>query len=142
VIVVDHGSRREESNRMLEQLVARFAEVSGYAIVEPAHMELVEPSIDTAFDRCVARGAERVLVAPYFLLPGKHWDRDIPALTAAAARRHPGVQYLIAAPVGLHPKMLEVLRARVEHCLAHGGGTGGECEWCAGSQHCRLRVEQ
>ena len=26
-----------------------------YPIVEPAHMELAEPSIGTAFDRCVAR---------------------------------------------------------------------------------------
>ena len=87
VIIVDHGSRRDESNRMLEQVAALFAErfARRYGVVEPAHMELAEPSIATAFDRCVALGARRVVVMPYFLLPGRHWDQDIPALTAAAS---------------------------------------------------------
>ncbi|RMH16644.1 MAG: cobalamin biosynthesis protein CbiX [Acidobacteria bacterium] len=141
VVVVDHGSRRAESNRMLEQLVARFADRSPYPIVEPAHMELAEPSIATAFDRCVARGARRVVVLPYFLLPGRHWTDDIPELTRRAARRHPGVAYLVAAPIGLHPLMLEVLAARLQHCLAHAAGEAPECESCAGTGRCTLRVE-
>jgi sirohydrochlorin ferrochelatase len=138
VIIVDHGSRRGDSNRMLEEFVERYAAMTNH-LVEPAHMELAEPSLATAFDRCAARGAERVIVAPYFLLPGKHWDLDIPALTAAAARKHPGVEYLVAAPIGLHPMMLEVMQARIEHCLAHAGGTAAECESCAGSRRCEFR---
>ena len=58
--------------------------------VQPAHMELAEPSIATAFDACVAAGATTVVVAPYFLGPGRHWDSDIPALAAAAAAVIPG----------------------------------------------------
>ena len=88
-------------------------------IVEPAHMELAEPSIATAFDACVARGATTVVVSPYFLLPGRHWSQDIPALVEQAAARHPGVRFLVAAPFGLHPMMAEVVGARVAHCLAH-----------------------
>lgn len=139
IIIVDHGSRREDSNRMLEEFVQRYAAFSGQRIVEAAHMELAEPSIATAFGRCVARGARRVVVAPYFLLPGRHWDQDIPRLTAEAAREHPGVEYMVAAPIGLHPMMLEVVQARIAHCLAHAGGTGAECENCAGTNRCRLR---
>ena len=85
IILVDHGSRRAESNDMLLDVVRNFAESSGLSIVEPAHMELAEPSIATAFARCVKRGATTVLVFPYFLLPGRHWNEDIPRL--AAARR-------------------------------------------------------
>ena len=41
VIVVDHGSRRTESNEMLEELTrTSIAERLEYDIVEPAHMEL------------------------------------------------------------------------------------------------------
>ena len=81
VIVVDHGSRRAESNEMLEQLTrTSITERLDYDIVEPAHMELAEPSIATAFDRCVERGATMVVIQPYFLLPGKHWNQDIPEL--------------------------------------------------------------
>ncbi len=139
VIIVDHGSRREESNLMLEQFVAQFAMASRYSIIEPAHMELAEPSIATAFDRCVERGAERIIVTPYFLLPGKHWQEDIPNLAAAAAAKHPGVAYLVAAPIGLHPMMKQVIESRVEHCLEHAGGSGPECETCMGKALCVFR---
>src|SRR6478735_7812030 len=91
VIVVDHGSRREESNALLLDVVRSFEDASRMPIVEPAHMELAEPSIATAFARCVERGATTVVVFPYFLLPGRHWDEDIPRLAALAAKDYPGV---------------------------------------------------
>ena len=138
LIVVHHGSRRDESNAMLEQMVVQVAAVVPFDIVEPAHMELAEPSIATAFDACVARGARTVVVSPYFLLPGRHWRQDIPALVEEAAARHPGVTYLVAAPFGLHPLMAEVVNARVGHCLAHARGEAPECEACAGTGRCRL----
>ena len=138
LIVVNHGSRRAESNEMLEEMVGMVAEVVPYEIVEAAHMELAEPSISTAFDACVSRGARTVVVSPYFLLPGKHWRQDIPALVDEAASRHPGVAYLVAAPFGLHPLMAQVVNARVEHCLAHVRGEAPECEACAGTGTCRM----
>jgi sirohydrochlorin ferrochelatase len=118
VIVVDHGSRRAESNDMLMRITALFQQHSGYAIVEPAHMELAEPSIAAAFDRCIERGAELVVIHPYFLLPGRHWQQDIPALAAAAAERHPGVPFRVTAPLGLHPLMAEIMAQRIEDALA------------------------
>lgn len=121
VIVVDHGSRRPQSNDMLLDVVAMFQQQSGYAIVEPAHMALAEPSIATAFDRCVERGARLIVIHPYFLLPGRHWNRDIPALAAEAARKHPGVPFLVTASLGLHPRMAEIMSERIEDCLTRSG---------------------
>ncbi len=124
---------------MLLDVVRSFVEGSGMPIVEPAHMELAEPSIATAFARCVERGATLVVVFPYFLLPGRHWSEDIPRLAAAAAERHPGVRYLVTAPFGLHPLMAQVIEQRIEHCLAHTQGNADACELCAGTDHCQLR---
>jgi sirohydrochlorin ferrochelatase len=139
IILVDHGSRREESNALLLDVVRDFAASSGYEIVEPAHMELAEPSIATAFARCVERGATTVIVYPYFLLPGRHWNDDIPRLAAAAAAKHPGVRYLVTAPFGLHPLMAEVMQQRISHCLSHTQGNADACELCAGTARCELR---
>ena len=139
VIVVDHGSRRAESNDMLLEVVDLFREHSSWSIIEPAHMELAEPSIATAFARCVERGARTVVVHPYFLLPGKHWDQDIPGLTAEAAAHHPGVHWLVTAPLGLHVLMAEVMNSRIQHCLNHVEGRADECPVCAGTGKCRLR---
>ena len=74
-------------------------------------MELAEPSIATAFDRCVdARGDDAWSCFPISCLPGRHWNDDIPRLAAAAAAKHPGVRYLVTAPFGLHPLMAGVMR--------------------------------
>ena len=140
LVVVDHGSRREASNEMLLEMVAMVRETVPYRVVEPAHMELAEPSIATAFDRCVAADCRLVVVTPYFLLPGRHWSQDIPEIAERAAARHPGVDFMVSAPLGLHPLMAEVVGARVEHCLRHVAGEVEECEACAGTGVCAMRT--
>ena len=117
ILIVDHGSRRGESNDMLLEVAVRFAAVSEHTIVEPAHMELAEPTIAQAFAKCVERGATRVVVFPYFLSPGRHWTEDIPALVRTAATQFPGVQWLVTAPFGLHPQMLTIMQDRIHNCL-------------------------
>jgi sirohydrochlorin ferrochelatase len=140
IIIVDHGSKRGESNQMLEQFVAQFRAATSYAIVEPAHMELAEPSIATAFDRCVEQGAKRVVVMPYFLLPGRHWRQDIPRLTAQAAAKHPGVTFLVTAPFGLHPLMRDIVQSRIDHCQARAAGEAGPCDVCEDGGECSWSV--
>ena len=140
IIIVDHGSRRAASNEMLEVFVEQFAADSAYAIVEPAHMELSEPSIASAFDRCVSRGATKVAVVPYFLSPGKHWHEDIPNITRDAALKHPGVEYVVTAPIGLNPMMKKVIETSVGYCLDQIQGKVAECASCAGTGRCKLRT--
>ncbi|XP_065853340.1 sirohydrochlorin ferrochelatase, chloroplastic-like isoform X2 [Euphorbia lathyris] len=133
VIIVDHGSRRKESNLMLDEFVAMFRDKTGYPIVEPAHMELAEPSIKDAFGLCVEKGANRVIISPFFLFPGRHWHQDIPALSAEAAKGHPGVPYVITSPLGLHELLVDVVNDRIKHCLSHVAGDADECAACVGT---------
>lgn len=138
LVVVDHGSRRLESNAMHEAFVATLTdELDGYVAIVPAHMELAEPTVADAVTTAVAAGARRVLVMPYFLFPGRHWEADIPALVAAAGEAHPGIEMCVTAPVGLHPLMRSVVRERVEQCVRHAEGTGPDCELCAGTDRCQ-----
>lgn len=140
IVIVDHGSRRAESNDLLLEVVKQYATNSPCKIIEPAHMELAEPTLADAFGKCVERGAKLVVVHPYFLLPGRHWESDIPRLAAEAAQDHPGVEYLVTAPLGLHPLMADVIQARVEQCLKHARGETDACDLCEGSDRCALRV--
>lgn len=138
VIIVDHGSRRQESNLMLNDFVAMFRARTCYKIVEPAHMELVEPTIKDAFGKCVQQGASRVIVSPYFLSPGRHWKQDIPALVAEASKEQSNVPYIVTAPLGLHELMVDVMNDRIKYCLRHVAGDVDECTVCAGTGKCRL----
>lgn len=114
VVVVDHGSRREASNRMLEEFVNLYRQTSGRQIVEGAHMEIAEPSIADAVRKCASAGATTIVVAPYFLSRGRHIQEDIPALVAAAQEQHPGVKCIVADPIGLDPLMAQLIEMRVQ----------------------------
>ena len=105
LVIVDHGSKRAEANEMLLDVAAMFKRVSGNSIVEAAHMELAEPTIEQAFDRCVAQGATMVVVHPYFLSPGRHSTTDIPRMVEEARAKHPGVKVHVTQPLGLDEKM-------------------------------------
>jgi sirohydrochlorin ferrochelatase len=132
LVVVDHGSKRAAANDMLMEAAAMFKRVAGGTIVEPAHMELAEPSIEQAFDKCVAQGATLVVVHPYFLSPGRHSTTDIPNLTALAAARHPGVRYHVTQPLGLDDRIALLMLQRIEFCLKHEMS----CDYCRGTGCC------
>ncbi len=117
IVLVDHGSQFAESNGLLLEVAEAFRRQSDWKIVEPAHMELAEPSIATAFRQCVQQGAERVVVLPYFLGPGRHVSEDIPRLAAEAACACGHVEHRIAGPLGLHALLLQVVDERIRECL-------------------------
>ena len=142
VVIVDHGSRRQASNDLLEEFVRMYKVQTGRAIVELAHMEIAKPNIETAFGQCVEQGATLVAVSPFFLSPGRHWQEDIPQLAAEAAAKHDGVEHFVAAPIGLHPLMVDIVDSRLETCLKRltaGGDTCDVCDGCDGSSFgCKL----
>lgn len=148
VVIVDHGSKRAASNDALVAFCDVYASLAlaggsggGHgdggsstssspssstsvvvAAVEPAHMELAEPTIEQAVGKCVARGCGRVVVAPFFLSRGRHIQDDIPALVAEARLAFPGVEVTQAAPLGADMEGLARILARnVERAAAVGG---------------------
>ncbi|MEM6259186.1 MAG: CbiX/SirB N-terminal domain-containing protein [Planctomycetota bacterium] len=116
VIICDHGSRRAQSNESLELVARLFAErfAGECGIVEPAHMELAMPDIAAAYEACVKRGADHIVVLPFFLARGKHFMRDIPSLTSQAAVDFPGTTYQIAEPLGIDDLVLDLLKKRLD----------------------------
>jgi len=116
LILIDHGSTVHEANDMLIEIAAlvRSHGDSGFDIVKYSHMELAEPTISQAFDECVKEGARHIVVHPYFLAPGRHSTRDIPAMVEEAAKKHPGITYDVTEPLGIHHKIIEVVLERAK----------------------------
>jgi sirohydrochlorin ferrochelatase len=117
VVLIDHGSREPAANAVVEELAeALRRRLPGP--VEVAHLGLAPPDLAAAVARCVRRGARDVVVLPFFLAPGRHSAKDIPALAEAAAARHPGVSIRVAPPLGAHPALVDALLDRI----SEGGG--------------------
>ena len=116
VILVDHGSRKAEANDMLLEVARKYKTLYNIEIVEAAHMELSEPSISTAFKKCVDQGAERIICHPFFLSKGRHVQEDIPNMMREAAAEHATireVEYSITEPLGVQEKILELIHQSI-----------------------------
>jgi sirohydrochlorin ferrochelatase len=84
-----------------------------YPIVEPSFLELAAPDIATGGDRCVARGATRILMVPYFLSAGVHLQRDLVAACDQLQARHPTVQVRLGPALGPHSLLDELVLERI-----------------------------
>jgi len=113
ILLIDHGSVRDEANQMLAAAADLLQQTVGdAALVRYAHMELAEPTIAQGFGECVRAGATEVIAFPYMLSPGKHVTRDVPRLVAEAAREFPHVAYRVTEAFGVHEKLAELIALR------------------------------
>jgi sirohydrochlorin ferrochelatase len=113
ILVIAHGSRQEAANQDLAELVKRLSARGDYPIVEGCFLELAEPDLLAGGDRCVARGARRVLLIPYFLSAGVHLERDLTAARDELNRRHPHVEFHLGPPLGPHPLLDQLVATRI-----------------------------
>jgi sirohydrochlorin ferrochelatase len=101
------------ANRDLSQLAELLRERFVDRVVETAYLELTEPTIPQSAAACVARGATRVLLLPYFLSAGTHVTEDLKRFQADFAAQWPSVPFVLCPPLGLHPLMLEIVCDRL-----------------------------
>jgi sirohydrochlorin ferrochelatase len=117
LLLIAHGSRQEEANADLHHVLDALRRRGTFAVVEASFLELAEPDIDAGAARCVAQGAERVVLLPYFLSAGVHVRRDLTAARDRLAARFPAVEFRLAEPLGPHALLLEVVEERAREAL-------------------------
>mmetsp|Transcript_16199 Transcript_16199/g.25995 ORF Transcript_16199/g.25995 Transcript_16199/m.25995 type:complete len:110 (+) Transcript_16199:63-392(+) len=54
----------------------------------------------------------------FFLSPGKHATKDIPALLEEASLKYPGVEWSLGKTMGLHPVMSALIESSVSDAIA------------------------
>ncbi|WP_417395743.1 sirohydrochlorin chelatase [Gimesia chilikensis] len=113
VLLIAHGSRRAAANQDLVQLAEMLRERSVFPIIEIAYLELAEPTIPEGAERCVAAGADEVLMLPYFLSAGVHVQNDLEEHRSEFTTKFPGTGFKLCGHLGLHPLMLEIVLARL-----------------------------
>jgi sirohydrochlorin ferrochelatase len=126
VLLIAHGSREAPANEDLHDLVARIAAQGRYSIVEASFLELAQPDIARGANRCVAQGASRVLLVPYFLSAGVHLRRDLAEARDALAHRHPSVEFRLGPPLGPDLLLDRLVQMRIEQTESQTGAEAPE----------------
>jgi sirohydrochlorin ferrochelatase len=117
ILIMAHGSRIAEANDAAREVAGMVQEMTGFEIVEVSFRELHEPNIQQGIDTCVARGAERILLMPYFLFMGAHVQHDLPDEIKEAQKRHPGLIMEMGGHLGAHRKLAEIEAERIGEAL-------------------------
>jgi sirohydrochlorin ferrochelatase len=111
LLLVAHGSRREESNLEVDSLSKKMLKFnsSQFDQVMPAFLEFASPSIPEAIEKCSEMGAQRVTVLPYFLSAGVHINRDIPEEVNKASQDFPNLEINVTNYFGSRKEIAELL---------------------------------
>jgi sirohydrochlorin ferrochelatase len=120
-LIMAHGSRIAAANDAALEIATMVQELTGHEIVEVSFRELHEPDIQKGIDNCVARGADKILLIPYFLFLGAHVQHDLPDEIETAQKRHPGLQMVMGPHLGAHRKLAEIVSERIGEGLASAG---------------------
>lgn len=118
ILLMAHGSRIPEANSAVHEIAAMVKQMTGYDIVEVSFREQHSPNIQKGIDACVAQGAERILLVPYFLYMGAHVLEDLPAELEEAKKRYPNVEMAMGKHLGVHKRLAEVVVERIAETLS------------------------
>ena len=116
IIVVGHGSPKKEANNV--NIIGRLLHDAIHpgcngACVKVAYLQFAEPDIMGTIKACVAEGATRIIVHPFFLSSGMHVTKDIPETIEQARSQYPTVEFVYTEPLGTHDKLVQIMIDRI-----------------------------
>ncbi len=111
LLLVAHGSRKQSSNEEVETLSLKIKQLltSEFEIAECGFLELAQPLIPEAIDRCVALGATEIIVVPYFLSAGRHVVQDVPEEVEKGQKNNPDTLIRISNYLGARDEIANLL---------------------------------
>lgn len=114
IILFSHGSLLCGSDQALKEHALRLKNQGEAPIVRVGFLNYSEPRFGQSVAECVAEGAKRILVAPYFLVPGYFIRVDLPRVIAEAKAQFPAVEFVVAEPLGYDERLADALIASAQ----------------------------
>lgn len=127
VVLVGRGSTDPDANAEVAKVARLLWEGRGYAGAEFCFISLAEPSVPAALDKVRRLGADRVVVARYFLFPGVLPDRVAAQSREFAAST--GLDVRVGGVIGDCPDLAGLVMERYEEALR--GDIRMNCDTCA-----------
>ncbi len=112
VVLFSHGSKREQSNRAFRELVEEI-EIEGVAEIGHAFLEFTEPGLVDAVEEMISEGADKMVIVPVFLFPGKHVRDDLPGLVEELEEENEEVEFVITDLLSSHPRFKGLIEERI-----------------------------
>jgi len=116
IVIFGHGSSVPSANDAVVRVAAEAALAGSFALSETAFLE-VSPTLREATAKLVGRGAQEILVIPYFLTLGIHLQRDLPRIIEELSIEFGGLPMRVTPPLDGHPALSGIVVDRVREAM-------------------------
>jgi len=115
ILLLGHGSRLTEANKALEQVAHLVKEMGDIQLVETAFLQFEKPDFFEGVTNCISKGAKRIIVHPYFLYKGRHFEEDITEMIGQAQEKYADITFALTEPLGVHKNIAKVVLERTKN---------------------------
>ena len=112
ILIIGHGSRLSEANNALKQVASMVKDLGNVPLVETAFLQFAKPDFFEAVSTCVSSGARKIIVHPYFLYKGRHFEEDLTEMVGKARKRYSDIEFILTEPLGVHENIAKVVLER------------------------------
>ncbi len=127
VLLVQRGSSDPEANAEVHRAARLLWEGRNYGTIEVAFSGITRPSVSEGLQRCLALGARRALVVPYFLYTGVLVKR-ISTIVAEIAATHRACEFRVAQHLGQDSRLDLLAQHMIEQ--TRNGKATMSCDMC------------
>jgi len=141
ILLFSHGSVLCGAGENLRRLAERMRMRGDAPTVEAGYLNYSAPLFEDAFEKCVAAGATRVTIAPYFLVAGYFVKECLAPKIKAARERYPSIEVRLAEALRFHPALADALfscAARAAPPAAWRGLLNTASQFCRSNPQCPL----
>lgn len=114
ILILAHGSRKPETERILESLVSKLKIKTKGALIESAYLQFSEPSLEKGVESLIKLGALDIRIIPLFLFDGIHVTQDIPEEIETLKTRHPGIRISLGRHLGDDDRIVDIMKDRID----------------------------
>ena len=141
LILFSHGSVLCGAGEALEAHASRLREREEWAAVGIGYLNYNRPTFQEAVQRLASSGIHRIVIVPYFLVPGKFVTHDLQRVIGQAKSDFPDLDFSIAEPIGFDAALADVILELAESAYgpeAWGANLHRAAERCDWNPRCPL----
>ncbi|MCX7843467.1 MAG: CbiX/SirB N-terminal domain-containing protein [Clostridia bacterium] len=113
ILILAHGSKRQETERIMNSLVSKVKAKTGKHLVQAAYLQFSEQNLEAGIEGLAREGARDIKVVPMFLFDGVHVTEDIPKELDAIKEKHPGLKISMTKHLGDDDRIADIIVDRI-----------------------------
>lgn len=114
MVILAHGSKREDTKIVLNTLIEKVKQKTGWTKVLPAYLQLCEPGLETVIEQLASENVNDITIMPLFLFNGEHVTKDIPEMLDGLRNKYPLMRMTLKKYVGTDDRIADIIIDRIK----------------------------